>query len=111
MYLKKRSALYAVLTIVLLNAIICSPGQARTLRPDEGQAKLMQEVNAGQKSKQLTLKEANKLRKALANVARKKKKMLGKSGKKLTAADTEELKSDINKISENMQKLELEKRK
>ena len=33
---------------------------------DEGQAKLMREINAGQKSNQLTVKEANKLRKDLA---------------------------------------------
>ena len=100
---------------VSLAAVICLgsswqfPAQSKTTRVDEGQAKLMREVNAGQKSKQLTVKEASKLRKELAQAARKKAKMLAKADRKLSIDETAELKSDVNKISDKMHKLELEK--
>lgn len=103
-------------TLVLVIAIclgVVSPGLpvlSKKLLPDEGQAKLMQEVNAGQKSNQLTVKEANKLRKDLAHVARTKAKMISENGGKLSIEDTSKLKSDVNEISNNLQKLELEKR-
>ncbi len=70
----------------------------------------MQQNNAGQKSKQLTVKEANKLRKDLARIARKKAKMLGKTNRRLSAENIGEIKSDLNDISNNIHKLELEKR-
>jgi len=110
MCLKRLSTLNLLIAICLGVVLTGPPVQSKTLIMDEGQAKLMQEVNAGQKSNQLTLKEANKLRKDLAHVARKKAKMLAKSNRKLDATDREELKSDINKISDNIHKLELEKR-
>ena len=103
-----RSSMLSLAAVICLGAGL--PAQSKPLLSDEGQAKLMQQVNAGQKSNQLTLKEAKKLRKDLANVARKKAKMLAKNGRKLSIADTTNLKSDINKISENIHKLELEKR-
>jgi len=105
------------LSILSLVAAVCLaalgpglPATSKKLPPDEGQAKLMQEVNAGQKSNQLTVKEANKLRQDLAHVARKKAKMIAKNGGKLNIADTTKLKTDINDINDNLQRLELEKR-
>jgi hypothetical protein len=83
---------------------------AKHITADEGQAQLMQQINAGQKSNELTVKEANKLRKDLAHVARKKAKMLGKTNRKLTDENIVEIKSDLNEISSNIHKLELEKR-
>jgi len=106
---------WSILSLVAAICLCCvlneQPAQSKPSIADEGQAKLMQQVNAGQKSNQLTLKEAKKLRKDLANVARKKAKMLSKTaGRKLNAEDKAKLKSDINEISENIHKLELEKR-
>jgi len=115
--LKKKYMHMKRLSILSLAAAVCLkfiykelPAQSRTLPPDEGQAKLMQEVNAGQKSNQLTVKEANKLRKDLAHVAHEKAEMIAKNGGKLNIADTMKLKAEINDINNNIQKLELEKR-
>lgn len=91
----------------VLNGLqVCS----KAIIKDEGQAKLMREINAGQKANQLTVKEANKLRKDLAHVARKKAKMLSKTNRKLSDEDRAELISSLNDISNNVHKLELEKR-
>jgi hypothetical protein len=111
MHLKQSTILSLITAAFCLATIVKGlPAQSKIIVTDEGQAKLMQEVNAGQKSNQLTLKEANKLRKDLAHVARKKAKMLAKTtGRKLSAADAAKLKSDINEISDNIHKLELEK--
>jgi hypothetical protein len=87
-----------------------APGITKTWTIDERQVQLMQDINAGQKSKELTLKEANKLRSYLADVARKKKKFLKRNANKLTQDDTVILEGDLNKISVNISKLKLEKR-
>jgi hypothetical protein len=109
MRLKKLSILSLAAGICLGAFLKELPAQSKTAIKDEGQAKLMQQVNAAQKSHQLTPKEANKLRKDLSRVARKKAKMLAKSGRKLTAEDATELKGDVDNISDKKHKLELEK--
>lgn len=72
----------------------------------------MQQINEGQKAKELTVKEAKSLRKDLANLAKKKAKMKAKADKKnvLTKENQTELEGDLNKISVEIQKLKLEKR-
>lgn len=98
------------LTLALFSGTVLQAVSAplKPIPADEGQAKLMQDVNAGQKSHKLTMKEAHKLRKDLAQVARKKAKMLADKNK-LSAEDTEELKKEVNKISDKIHRLELEK--
>lgn len=75
------------------------PAQSKAWTVEQRQAKLMQDVNAGQKSGALTAKESKKLRKRLSNVARSKLKMTVKSNGKLTKADTESLQKRIDKAS------------
>jgi len=107
----KTSSVLGLATAVCLGIFLKEcPAQSKTATTDEGQAKLMQEVNAGQKSNQLTPKEAEKLRKDLSHVAHNKAKMLAKSDRKLDAADTATLKSNINQVSDKIQKREQEKR-
>jgi Skp family chaperone for outer membrane proteins len=79
---------------------------------DERQLKLMQDINQGQKLKQLTPKEAKKLREALSDIARKKKKFQNGDGEAKTFSDAQksELESDLNKVSTDVKKIELEKR-
>jgi len=75
------------------------------------QAKLMQDVNDGQKSKQLTKKQSDRLRSDLADVSRKKKKMKSKNnGAALTEDQKKELEGDLNSISDDIHKYKLEKR-
>jgi len=107
--LRELSILSLTVAMSLGTVLKVLPAPAKPINTDEGQAKLMREVNAGQQSHQLTLKEANRLRKDLAQVARKKAKMLAKN-RKLSVEDVAKLKSDVNEISENIHRLELEKR-
>jgi Skp family chaperone for outer membrane proteins len=73
--------------------------QSKTWTVDERQAKLMQDVNAAQKAGKLTAKQANQLRKSLAEIARKKKKLQDKAGGSLNAEDTSKLQSAIDRVS------------
>ncbi len=70
----------------------------------------MRDINDGQKAKELTVKEAKKLRKDLANLAAKKAKMKAKSEETLTAEDKLVLEGGLNNISVEIKKLKLEKR-
>ena len=109
MHLKRLFVLSLATALCLAVFLNASPAQSKRLVIDEGQAKLMQEINKGQKSKQLTPKEANKLRKDLSHVARQKAKELNKTNRKLTAEDSEKLKSDVSEIRDKMLNLEREK--
>lgn len=75
------------------------PAQSKAWTVEQRQAKLMQDVNAGQKSGALTIKESKKLRKQLSNIARSKAKMKSKEAGKLTATDTSKLQKKIDKTS------------
>ncbi len=75
------------------------PVQCKHWTVEQRQAKLMQDVNAGQKSGALTEKESRKLRKNLANVARKKARMKSRTTGNLNTKDDSELQSSIDKTS------------
>lgn len=78
---------------------------------DARQEQLMKDINEGQKGKQLTKKESDRLRSDLADVARRKKKMKSKADDgKLTDDNKKELEGDLNKISDLIHKYKLEKR-
>ncbi len=103
----KRVSLFSLVAAICLVVVANGLGsQSKTATTDEGQVKLMQEIDAGQKSNQLTVKEANKLRKDLSNVARKKTKIIAKTDSNLTATDAAILKNDVDKISIQLHKLE-----
>ncbi|MFX6067029.1 hypothetical protein ABTE92_19185, partial [Acinetobacter baumannii] len=66
----------------------------------------------GQKLKQLTDKEAKKLREQLSDVARKKKKFQNGDSQKSDFSDSQksELEADLNTVSTDIKKFELDKR-
>lgn len=71
----------------------------------------MADINEGQKGKQLTKKQSDRLRSDLADIARKKKKMKDKSTDgKITEDQKLELEKDLNDVSVAIQKYKLEKR-
>lgn len=84
--------------------------EGKTWTVDDRQAKLMQGINAGQKSGELTVKEARSLRKMQAGIARKKAKMKGENLGRLTPENTSELEEELNKVSVELNRLRLEKR-
>jgi hypothetical protein len=108
------STLLSLFAIFACSAIIseANPAYAKVWSIDERQLQLMQDINKGQKLHQLTPKEAKKLREALSGIARKKKKFQNGEGPGKTFSDTQksELESDLNKVSTDIKKVELEKR-
>lgn len=88
------------------------PAESKKWNTDERQVKLMQDINAGQKSKELSLDEANKLRKALSHIARKKAQMkrTSKLNGALSTDEESKMESQINKVSSDLHKIKLDKR-
>jgi Skp family chaperone for outer membrane proteins len=107
------SALLSLFAIVACVATtnLTSPAYAKVWSIDERQVQLMQDINKGQKLNQLTPKEAKKLREGLSDIARKKKKFQnGDPSKAFSDTQKSELESDLNKVSTDIKKVELEKR-
>lgn len=92
--------------LFLIGAICVAIGQmpsyAKTWTVAERQARQMQDINAGQKSGQLTPKQADKLRGKLAQVARSKAKLRSKQNGKLSADKTASLQTGLNKVSSDI---------
>jgi hypothetical protein len=74
------------------------------------QVTLRAEVNSGQKSDELTLKEADSLRDRLTGITEDETKMKSKNGGKLSYKDEGKLEKKLNSISVDMQKEKLAKR-
>jgi hypothetical protein len=103
------------LSVLALGMVFCgscmgvlAKGQVWTI--DTRAAKLMQEINDGQKGGELTLKEAKKLRADLADIAHRKHEMKGDNDGKVSDADKNKIEGDLNKVSAKIHKLELAKR-
>lgn len=96
--------------LVLLLACCQLASDAKTWTVDDRQTKLMQDINQGQKSGELTLKEAHDLRKLEAGIARKKARMKAKGRGVLTDDDLNDLEKDLNKVSVDLNQYKLEKR-
>jgi|SRR5271163_127771 len=96
------STFYTLLAAVLLGYFSSSPAQSKTWTVEQQQAKLMQDINSAQKSGQLTAKESSKLRKSLADIARKKKKLKAKSNGKLSPEAVAELQKSIDETSQKV---------
>jgi hypothetical protein len=74
------------------------------------QVALRAEVNSGQKSNDLTLKEADALRDRLTGITEEETKMKAKNGGKLSYKDEGKLEKKLNSISVDMTKEKLAKR-
>ena len=70
----------------------------------------MRQINEGQKAKELTDKQAKRLRSDLADVSRMKKGMRNDDGKPRTKEEQADLEKELNEISVRINKLKLEKR-
>ncbi len=104
----------AVLTTIALSLCLSTlpvDAKPKVWTIDARQEQLMKDINEGQKGKQLTKKEADRLRGDLADVARRKKKMKAKAEDgKLTDDNKKDLEGDLNAISDHIHKYKLEKR-
>ncbi len=91
------------------------PAQAKSAKqPDktvtQRQVELMRDVDASEKSGELTFKEAAALRKSGAKITEKEARMKEKNGGKLSYKNITEIEGDLNKISNKNHKQQLQKR-
>ena len=114
MRLQRKPMKFAFLTTIALSLCLAvhpviAKGKVWTV--EARQAQLMQDINEGQKGKQLTKKESDRCRSDLADVSRRKKKMKTKNkGAALTEDQKKELEGDLNSIRDLIHKYKLEKR-
>lgn len=105
-------------SIFALGAVFCSfasdcSAKETVWTVEARSAKLMQEINDGQKNGELTLKEAKQLRSDLADIAHHKHSLGEKSGAdsgKMSDGDKSAIEKMLNKVSTKLHKLELAKR-
>ncbi len=100
-----------MVTLGVASGVFFDRVEAKEMSIRDRQTQLMKDVNKAQKSNELTDKEAHKMRKRLAQVARKKTKMLRKAKDAGLSTDNKvTLEKDLNAISIEIKKLMLEKR-
>ena len=105
--------LTTILFVTSLSLSVSQPSSADAKKYTiyDRQVKLMQIVNKAQKDNQLTEKEAHKMRKKLASIARQKKKMIRKNDENTLSNENKvKLEKELNDISLEIKKLMLEKR-
>jgi hypothetical protein len=107
--MKKGSSTLAV-AVAALVALSLSPAQAKKWTVTQRQEKLSIEIDRAFKANQLTLDEADGMKKEAAKIATKEEKMKSKNGGKLSYSDDTELEKELNKLSVKLHKKMLEKR-
>lgn len=96
--------------LLLMQVIVLEPMEAKNITITERQEILMKKINQGEKSGELTLKEAEALRNESNKITEKQTKMKDKNGGKLSYADITKIEKELNKLSLKIQKKGLEKR-
>jgi predicted ribosome quality control (RQC) complex YloA/Tae2 family protein len=96
--------------LLLMQVIAIEPMEAKNITITERQEILMKKIDQGEKSGELTLKEAEALRNEGNKITEKQAKMKDKNGGKLSYADITKIEKELNKLSLKIQKKGLEKR-
>lgn len=93
-----------------ISVVPAASAKSKKWTVEERQFQLMQDINKGQKSNQLTLKEARKLRGELADIAKHKTDMKAKNNDRLTPDNQQKLEEELNDVSNRIHECELKKR-
>ncbi|MBX9687183.1 MAG: hypothetical protein K2X27_10805 [Candidatus Obscuribacterales bacterium] len=109
-----KSTLIALIALGLVCGAFANPDAAiakgKKWTITERQEELSKQVDKGEKSNELTKKEADKLREKLLDVNSRIDKMKLKNGGKLSYKDEGKIEKELNDISIDIQKKELDKR-
>lgn len=105
-------ALSFVLLVAASSGLLALQSDAKSKKwtITQRQDALKKEIASGQKSGDLTAKEAAALREQESKIEAKEVKMKGKNDGKLSYDNENALEKDLNKLSLRIQKLKLEKR-
>lgn len=95
---------------MLLQVFTTPPSQAQTVTISQRQQRLMEKISRAEKSGELTVKEANNLRKASDKITDREARMRAKNGGKLSYEDINSIENDLNRLSTKLHKDQLAKR-
>ncbi|MBX9667781.1 MAG: hypothetical protein K2X93_09195 [Candidatus Obscuribacterales bacterium] len=104
----KSSILSVLFALLLLNSVQIAQAKEWTINARQDQ--LMKDINEAQKKRELTDKEAKRLRSSLADVARKEAKMRTKNNGAIKDEDKAKLEKVLNDVSVDIKRWALEKR-
>lgn len=99
-----------ILATLCTLSVIAAPVEAKKWTIYEREVQLSKEIDAGQKSGDLTLKEADGLRSDAKDIKDTIEKMKQKNGGKLSVKNENDLERQLNKLSLKIQKKKLDKR-
>ena len=99
-----------VVAAILLSIVSVQCADAKKFTIYERQVTLNKEIDAGQKSGDLTLKEATKLKEEAAGISESIEKSKEKNAGKISIPDQNKIEKQLNKLSLNIQKKKLQKR-
>jgi hypothetical protein len=99
-----------ILSSIFALATLALPATARKWTITERQARLSSQIEAAFKANQLTVKEADDLRKDAGKISERAEKMKTKNAGRLSYEDQNDLEKDLNKLSLKIHKKVLEKR-
>lgn len=110
-----KSLLALVLSLFTFTGILAplpqaSAKHAKKYTITDRQQTLKKEIAEGEKSEELTAKEAQSLNEEEAGIEAKELKMKAKNNGSLTYADQNKIEKELNKLSVRIQKLKLDKR-
>jgi hypothetical protein len=95
---------------ILLSLVSVQCADAKKFTIYERQVTLNKEIDAGQKSGDLTLKEATKLKDEASGISECIEKCKEKNAGKISIPDQNKIEKSLNKLSLNIQKKKLQKR-
>lgn len=100
----------AAMVIIALSTSCLAAQSKEAMTITDRQTSLMETVASAEKSGELTYKEANSFRKSEGKIVAKIVKMKSKNDGKLSYNNINEIERKLNKMSNKLHKLQLEKR-
>lgn len=106
--IRKTAIVVTILLAILVNALQLADARRWTIY--QRQVKLAREIDQGQRSGDLTLKEADNLRHEQAKINSRIAEMKAKNGGKISYEDQNKLEKMLNQLSVSIKKKKLAKR-
>jgi hypothetical protein len=100
----------ALSSILAVACLATAPAEAKKWTVTQRQQALSMEIDKAFRTNQLTLKEADGLKREVIKITNREQKMRSKNGGKLSYEDDNQLEKDLNDVSVKLHKKQLEKR-
>jgi len=106
----KTNSIFALSLVVISFAVASPCVHAKKYTIYDREVALERKIESAYKANQLTLKEADGLKAKIKDIKDDEQKMKDKNGGKLSYENMHDVENSLNKVSEKLQKKQLEKR-